>query len=228
MTEAVPVNLVRMTVLSTGSGTLALGPAVPAFRGMDALVDGNVYSYSIQQGANFEYGRGLYGASGGTLTRGVIGSSYGGAPILLTPNAIVVFPALAEDLQVPGPPGSPGTPGEPGGQGDPGPAGAGINMPVIVRTGDHTAQTADANTYQQFTNAADCTLTLPLNATIPIAIATVIAIEAHSTGKVTVAAAGGVTLNCRGGLFSTAGQYAVIQAKKIATDEWVLMGDVGA
>lgn len=228
MTNATPVNLVRITVLSTGTGTLSLGPAVSAFRGVEALVDGQTYSYSIQQGANFEYGRGVYGAAGQTLTRGVIGSSYGNAPVNLGPNAICVFPALAEDLQVAGPPGPPGTPGEPGGSGPPGSPGAGINMLVVVRAGDHTAQDTDANTYQLFENAAACTLTLPLNATIAIPVGSVIAVEQHAVGKVTVAGDAGVTINSRGAVFSTAGQYAVMQCKKVDTDVWTILGDIDA
>lgn len=228
MTIATPVNLVRVTVLSTGAGTLSLGAAISAFRGVDVLVDGHVYSYSIQQGANYEFGRGIYGVAGATLTRGVIGSSYGGAPITLAPNAICVFPALAEDLLQPGPPGPPGTAGEPGGSGPPGDPGTGINMLVVGRGGDHVLQTADANTYQLFTNATDCVLTVNSNAAIPILVRTVVAVEAHGAGKVTVVAGAGVTINSRGGVFSTAGQYAVMQLKKVDTDVWTVLGDINA
>lgn len=226
MVNATPVNLVKVTCLSQGTGTLELGPALTAFRGVEALIDGKTYSYSIQQGGNYEYGRGVFAASGNTLTRGVLASSYGNAAIALVANAIVCFPALAEDLQIPGPPGAPGTPGEPGGQGPTGPQGAGINMTVIGRSGDHTVQTADANTYQRFTNATAATLSVDTNANVAIPVGTVVAIESAGAGTLAIAALSGVTINCRGGASSTAGQYAVAQLKKVDTDIWTLLGDV--
>lgn len=228
MTIATPVNLVRVAILSTGSGTLQLGPAVAAFRGIDALVSGNTYSYSIQQGANYEFGRGVYDAGSGTLTRGVIGSSYGNAPINLAPNAVCVFPALAEDLQIPGPPGPQGDPGTPGLQGPDGLPGVGINMAVITRVGTHTATLADANTYQFFTNAADCQLILPAHADVAIPVGTVIAVEQRGAGKVAARGAVGVTLNSRGNVFSTAGQFAVMQCKKVDFNVWTILGDIDA
>jgi hypothetical protein len=226
VTNATPVNLVRVTILTIGVGTFTLGPAVSAFRGVEALVDGNTYSYSVQQGGNYEFGQGIFGAGDNTLTRGVIGSSNGNAPVNFAANAICVFPALAQDLQLPGPQGPQGTPGEPGTEGAVGPAGPGINMPVINYNGDHTAQVGDANSYLLFTNAADCTLTLPANVDVAIPVNTVIAVEAHAAGKVTIAGAAGVTVNSRGGVFSTAGQYATIQCKQVQANVWTVLGDL--
>jgi len=221
VTQAKPVNLVRVSSLSAGTGTFQLGPALAAFQGVEALVDGETYSYSCQQNSNFEYGRGVFNAAGGTLTRGVLASSYGATPVDFGPNLVVVFPALAEDLQVPGPQGVPGTSGPPG---VPGPAGAGINMPVVANTGDLTPAIGDANKYHRFTVAA--VVTVPTNAVAAIAVGDVLAVEQAGVGAVTFAAGVGATLNSRGGATMTAGQFAVAQLKKVAADEWTLLGDV--
>lgn len=224
--NATPVNLVRVTCLSTGTVALQLGPALSAFRGVEALIDGYTYSYAIQQGGNYEFGRGIWTASLGTLSRGVIGSSYGNSPIPLLANAIIVFPALAEDLQVPGPQGLPGAAGAPGEQGATGATGAGINMPVVGRAGSRTLSVDDENTYQRWSDAGAVTVTIPAEADVPIATASVFAIEQGGPGIITFAPAAGVTLNCRGGATGTAGQYAVAQLKALGGDIWTLLGDV--
>jgi hypothetical protein len=47
-------------------------------------------------------------------------------------------------------------------------------------------------------------------------------------GQITVAGAGGVTLRSNGGKTKTAAQYSLATLLKIATDEWVLGGDISA
>lgn len=91
------VDLVKITVNSTGTGSLALGEAVRGYRGTEALTNGAEYSYSIQQAGSWEFGRGVF-MSPGQFTRSVIGSSEGGVPINLQSFAQVSFTALAEDL----------------------------------------------------------------------------------------------------------------------------------
>lgn len=120
MTLSTLVDLTKLQILSVGTGPLLLGAAVPSFRGVEALTTAALYSYSIQQGSNYETGNGTYDASAGTLTRGVVLSSNGNAAIDLSPNAIVTFTVFAADLRVAGPPGNPGLPGDPGPPGTPG------------------------------------------------------------------------------------------------------------
>lgn len=92
------VTLVKIGVNSTGSGAIVLGSAVEGNRGLEVLTNGTVYSYSIQQDAAWEFGRGTYLAEGAQLIRAVIDSSDGGTPISLKVGAQVAFTALAEDL----------------------------------------------------------------------------------------------------------------------------------
>jgi hypothetical protein len=92
------VDLVQIVATSSGAGPFALGPAVTGFDGKDALVDGASYSYSVQQNANWEVGKGTFVASTGTLTRAVLKSSNGGAPVAFDVNAVVSFTFTAEDI----------------------------------------------------------------------------------------------------------------------------------
>lgn len=92
------VDLVKILVASSGTAALTLGPAIEGFQGTETLINGVTYGYSIQQGGNFEYGRGTYLAASNSLVRSPIASSRGGAPIDLQANAIVSFVQLAEDM----------------------------------------------------------------------------------------------------------------------------------
>lgn len=90
----------------------------------------------------------------------------------------------------------------------------------------YTADADDAGRYIQFTNAASIAFTIPPNASVAFPIGTVVTIEQNAAGVVTITAGAGVTLNSRGGLLATAGQYAVAQIKKVATNTWTVIGDV--
>ena len=159
MTLSTLVDLTKVTILSVGTGPLLLGAAVPGFRGQEALVTGNLYTYSIQQGANYELGTGTYDGGAGTLTRGVILSSYGNAAIPLTPNGICTFTVMAADLRVPGPPGNPGAPGGPGNPGNPGANGtviySGLADPTVGvgAVGDFYINTTSAVLFGPKTNS---------------------------------------------------------------------------
>jgi hypothetical protein len=92
------VDLVKINCTSSGTGPFVLGGAVTGYRGVEALTNGKSYSYSVQQGALYEVGRGTYLSSTRTLVRSPLFSSRGGAPINFSVNAQVSFVAVAEDL----------------------------------------------------------------------------------------------------------------------------------
>lgn len=214
MTDSTLVDLVKVFALTQGTGTITLGQPFQAFRGVDALVDGATYDYSIQQGANYEFGTGLFSAGDTTLTRGVIASSYGGAPIPLLANAVVTFTALASSLLRPGP------------QGPIGPRGIGVPTPVQQITGNYTLLASDVETYLRFVVSASTTLTVPNNTIVALPLDSVIFFEQGGTGSLTLAAADGVTLNSREGALRTGGQWAVGQIKQVADNVWTVMGDM--
>jgi hypothetical protein len=99
MTASTLVDLVRIQSATVGTGTITLGGAAPGgFRGTAALVNGATYSYCIQQGNDYEFGQGVYTASGTTFTRVPTASSNGNAAIVLFPGANVDFVVTAADL----------------------------------------------------------------------------------------------------------------------------------
>jgi hypothetical protein len=103
---------------------------------------------------------------------------------------------------------------------------ASIGVIRVVSATTDTPVIGDASGYLQCTNAAATTITVPPNASVAFPIGTSIAFEQGDTGIVTVAPGAGVTLNSRGGVFSTAGRYAVGQIKKTGTNTWTVFGDL--
>lgn len=85
---------------------------------------------------------------------------------------------------------------------------------------------ADANKLVTLSNASAIALTVPLNSSVAFPVGAQILLEAAGVGTVTVAGDVGVTVNSRGSVYSSAGQYAMMSLIKLATDVWVLSGDL--
>lgn len=95
------VDRVKIIVLSSGTGPFELGAAVSAFRGVEALIDGETYSYATENGSNFEAGTGVYIAATNTLVRSPLISSNGNAAVAFPANVEVAFTVLAQDIAPP-------------------------------------------------------------------------------------------------------------------------------
>ncbi len=94
-------DMAEMTVTGTpGTGTITLNAAVTGYQTFAnaGVIDGELISYSIRDGSNWEVGQGTYTASGTTLTRGAIYSSNSNSAISATSSAVVWIAVLAEDL----------------------------------------------------------------------------------------------------------------------------------
>lgn len=93
-------NRARMTVTSTGTGTLTLGSAVTQYNTFAAagVSNGDVVSYTIEDGANWEIGTGTYTSVGTTLSRTPSASSNAGSAISVTTSAQVYVTALSADI----------------------------------------------------------------------------------------------------------------------------------
>ncbi len=112
---------------------------------------------------------------------------------------------------------------------------ASANVSVVTTsftTNAYTLALADANTAQQASNGATAaTVTVPANATVAFPVGTVITFTQTGTGKIQIAAAGGVTItsSISGGFVSgTTGcraEFSTIGLLKTATNTWVLSGD---
>jgi hypothetical protein len=108
---------------------------------------------------------------------------------------------------------------------------AGLNetIPLNGQTGTtYTFAEGDAGQLVTLTNAAAITLTVPTNATVPFAIGTQITIAQGGAGTVTVAGAATVTVNSADGDLKLRTQWSAATLIKLATNSWILIGDIKA
>ena len=91
---------------------------------------------------------------------------------------------------------------------------------TTVLTDDGKLVTAD--------NAASIAITIPPNSSVAYGIGTQINIMQLAAGTVTITAGAGVTLRSDGSKLKTNAQYAVATCCKIATDTWVVVGNLKA
>jgi hypothetical protein len=77
-------------------------------------------------------------------------------------------------------------------------------------------------------NASAIALTIPPNSSVAYGIGTQINIMQLGAGQVTITAGAGVTLRSAGSKLKTSAQYAVATCCKIASDTWVVVGNLSA
>ena len=77
-------------------------------------------------------------------------------------------------------------------------------------------------------NASAIALTIPPNSSVAYGIGSQINIMQLGAGQVTITAGAGVTLRSAGSKLKTNAQYAVATCCKIATDTWVVVGNLSA
>lgn len=108
-------------------------------------------------------------------------------------------------------------------------ANAGWNLDYNAQSGTtYTLVLTDAGKLVTLNNASSITLTIPANASVAFAIGDQINLLQLGAGQVTVAAGGGVTIRSEGSKLKLKDQYAIATCVKIATDEWVLVGNLAA
>ena len=108
---------------------------------------------------------------------------------------------------------------------------SGLNetIPLNAQTGtSYTFVATDAGYLVTLTNAAAIALTVPLNSSVPFTIGTQITITQGGVGTVTVAGAVGVTINSADGDLKLRSQWSSATLIKIATNSWILIGDIKA
>jgi len=92
----------------------------------------------------------------------------------------------------------------------------------------YTAVLADDGKLITLDNGSAITFTIPPNSSVAFGIGTQINIMQLGAGVATITAGAGVTLRSAGTKVKTNGQYSVATCVKIATDTWVLVGNLSA
>lgn len=105
-----------------------------------------------------------------------------------------------------------------------------MGLRVVEEATVETFALVEANTLQLLTGSDDKAWTIPTNASVAFHIGAIIYLGARDTGEVTVTVGGSVTLTSRFGTGTSttdtvqAGGLAALI--KVATDEWMLTGDI--
>jgi len=101
--------------------------------------------------------------------------------------------------------------------------------PSNAQTDDYTLVLADKGKVLRVNSATNRTVTIPKNSVVAFPIDTEIAILRYGTGTVSIAPVDGdVTLQSADGERKIKNRYGSVALKKIATDEWVLVGSLEA
>jgi hypothetical protein len=102
------------------------------------------------------------------------------------------------------------------------------NLTLNAQTGTtYTLVLTDSAKVVTLSNASAITLTVPTNASVAFAIGAQVNLVQLGAGQVTVSGAG-VTLRSQGSKLKLNGIYSAATLLKIATDEWVLVGNTAA
>ena len=100
---------------------------------------------------------------------------------------------------------------------------------INAQTGvTYTTVLADDGKLITADNASPIALTIPPNSSVAYGIGTQINIMQLGAGQVTITAGAGVTLRSAGSKLKTDAQYAVATCAKIASDTWVVVGNLKA
>lgn len=103
------------------------------------------------------------------------------------------------------------------------------SITVNAQTGtSYTLVLSDAYKVVTMTNASANTLTIPLNSVVAFPVGTQITIVQGGAGETTIAITSGGTLNSVGSYKDLRVQWSTCTLIKLATDTWLIIGDIEA
>ncbi|NBW23644.1 MAG: hypothetical protein EBR82_88440 [Caulobacteraceae bacterium] len=92
----------------------------------------------------------------------------------------------------------------------------------------YTAALTDVGKLVNFTSSSAVVFTIPASGTVAFAVGDQINVYQSGSGQVTITPAATVTIRSAGSKLKTNAQYAVATCIKIATDEWIALGNLSA
>jgi hypothetical protein len=208
-----------------GAFTITL-PAAPATGACVTVKKTDVSANAVNVNSA---GGGSIDGDSGSPNLAITGGQLGAVFEHVGSNAWKIVSVTATGAQGPqGPTGATGATGVTGATGPTGPAGADGQTTVTAnaQTTDYTLVLGDAGKSIDVTAATTKTVTVPASASVAFPLGTVVEVARLGTGAVNIAAAGGVTINSRGGLLGIGNQYGAVSLRKIATNTWLLVGDL--
>lgn len=103
------------------------------------------------------------------------------------------------------------------------------NLTLNAQTGTtYTLVLTDAHKLVTLSNASSITMTVPPNSSVAFETGDQVNLLQLGAGQVTIAAGSGVTIRSEGSKLKMKGQYATATLVKIASDEWVALGNLSA
>jgi hypothetical protein len=90
----------------------------------------------------------------------------------------------------------------------------------------YTLQLSDAGGLITMNNASASIVTVPASSSVPFALGTELDVLQLGTGKVTFGSGSGVTINSQSGNKSIGAQYVGVTLVQLATNSWVLLGNL--
>lgn len=103
------------------------------------------------------------------------------------------------------------------------------NLTLNAQTGTtYTLVLTDAHKLVTLSNASAITCTVPPNSSVAFETGDQVNLLQLGAGQVTIAAGSGVTIRSEGSKLKLKGQYATATLVKIASDEWVALGNLSA
>lgn len=98
------------------------------------------------------------------------------------------------------------------------------------QTNDYILALSDATvaTIVTVNKATANTITVPTNVSVPFPIGSQIVLSSLGAGQTTIVAASGVTINSSGGKLKLTDQYSGATLIKLATNTWLLFGNLSA
>ena len=91
----------------------------------------------------------------------------------------------------------------------------------------YTLALSDVGRVVEGNNAAPQTFTVPPVSSVAWPLGASLKVYQQGAGQITIAGGSGVTLRSDGNRYKTAAQFAVIDLRMRANDEWVVSGDAG-